>query len=352
MMRILHTSDWHLGSSLGGFDRADELFAQVERVCAIAEDRHVDVLLVAGDIFDCRQRQRLHEVTRRLARTLAPRVRAGLRVILLPGNHDYRDHFQMMRAMMELETGVPERVRIAEGYDNFEWDGVQFRILPYPDRELLERNQPSLADKVDLDGRNFSLSNILCDLLRDVTAPLDPKKPSVLAAHLLIKGVTTPSQKELSYNEDICLGRENLPTNVSYIALGHIHQPQTIDHVVPCWYSGSLDRMDLGERKDDKRVLLVEIDGSGLATVTDIPLDATPFDDIQVAASELENYAETYADRERAYVRVTVDLAPEDDHLKYLRRVRELFPRCLDIRLTGAYGTVANAGAPENPTDY
>jgi exonuclease SbcD len=351
-MRILHTSDWHLGATLGGYDRTEELFAQVERVCAIAEDRRVDVLLVAGDIFDCHRRQRLHEVTQRLARTLAPRVRAGLRVILLPGNHDFRDHFQMMRAMMELETGEPERVRIAEGYDKFEWDGVQFRILPYPDRELLERYQPSFADKADLDGRNFSLSNILCDLLRDVTAPLDPKKPSVLAAHLLIKGVTTPSQKELSYNEDICLGRENLPMNVSYIALGHIHQPQPIDHVVPCWYSGSLDRMDLGERKDNKRVVLVEIDDSGLATVTDIPLDATPFDDIQVPASELENFAESYADRERAYVRVTIDLTPEDDQLKYQRLARELFPRCLDVRFTGAYAAATGANALENPTDY
>jgi hypothetical protein len=99
-------------------------------------------------------------------------------------------------------------------------------------------------------------------------------------------------------------------------------------------------------------VLLVEIDDSGSATVTDIPLDATPFYDIQVASSELENYAESYADRERAYVRVTVDLAPEDDQLKYFRRVRELFPRCLDVRFTGAYVTAVNAGAPENPTNY
>src|SRR5262249_37550095 len=118
------------------------------------------------------------------------------------------------------------------------------------------------------------------------------------------------------------------------------------------WYSGSLDRMDLGERKDNKRVVLVEIDDSGLATVTDIPLDATPFDDIQVAASELENFAESYADRERAYVRVTINLTPEDDQLKYQRLARELFPRCLEVRFTGAYAAATSANALENPTDY
>jgi len=350
-MRILHTSDWHLGSRLYDFDRTDELFSQVERVCRIAKDNAVDVLLVVGDIFERMQRDRLNNTTQRLAKMLAPLVHEGMRVILVPGNHDFRDHFQMMRALLELELGATERLRVVRGYDEFEWDGVQFRILPYPEPELLERNRPSVAE-ADLDRRNFSLSNILCELLRKATSTLDPAKPSVLAAHLLIKGVTTPSQKELGYNEDICIGSENLPTNVSYIALGHIHQRQQIRHSIPCWYCGSLDRMDFGERNDDKFVQLVDIPDSGVAKIREVSLPVAHFDDIHVTSSDLESFAEKYRDREKAYVHITIDLAPEDDSIRLQRRARDLFPRCLDVRFAGAYAPVINAAAPENPRDY
>jgi len=351
-MRILHTSDWHLGLRLGTHDRTDELFTQVECICEIAAANEVDVLLVAGDIFERMQRERLHQVTQRLAKILTPFVQSGLRIILLPGNHDFRDHFQMMRAMIELETGKPERVRVAEGYDEFEWDGVQFCLLPYPDSTQLERYGIDFLRQEGLEQRNKSLSDVLGELLRNVTAKLDPAKPSVLAAHLLIKGVMTPSQKELSYNEDICLGRESLPTNVSYIALGHIHQSQKIEHSVPCWYSGSIDRMDSGEREDNKSVLLVDITSLGPARVTPLKLEPSLFADICVSASELERYAESFSNREKTYTRITINLAPEDDQSKFRRRVYEIFPRCLNVQFTGAYPTATNAKLPENPTDY
>jgi Icc-related predicted phosphoesterase len=77
-MRILHTSDWHLGSRLYDFDRTEELFSQVERVCQIARDNNVDVLLVVGDIFermllrDSEKRRNLNRSKRKNLNTRRP----------------------------------------------------------------------------------------------------------------------------------------------------------------------------------------------------------------------------------------------------------------------------------------
>jgi exonuclease SbcD len=124
-MRILHTSDWHLGKKLKTFDREDEQFTQVEHVCRLTEDHNVDVLLIAGDIFDVSpaRAKQLPSLTRRLADMLKPRLEAGLHVVLLPGNHDDREHFRMMHALLNLDAQAQTRLHVV-------WTRMVFEINP------------------------------------------------------------------------------------------------------------------------------------------------------------------------------------------------------------------------------
>ncbi len=337
-----------------GFDRTGELFDQVRQVCRICEEQGVDVLLVAGDIFERLQRQRLHDVTKDLCGILAPYIRNGLRVVMVPGNHDYRDHFRLMKSLLELEQGCAGRVCVSQGCDIFEIDGVQFAVVPYPERELLERagEKNSAAGKTGAGERNQALSVILSDVVREVAERLDPTRPSVFVTHVQVYGVKTPSERELTYRDDICLSRESLPLNVSYIALGHIHQAQQIAHVVPCWFSGSFDRMDLGERDDEKCVLIVDVTGPGPATVTRYPIETTPFFEISTLSDDLEDLAAGFADRERAYVRLNVECASGTNPLEVDRRARELFPRCVEFNKVGERLTPAATNTPSSPGDY
>jgi DNA repair protein SbcD/Mre11 len=358
-MRLLHTSDWHLGSRLHGHDRTDELFRQVGRVCDIAEDKGVDVLLVAGDIFECRSRQSAHEVTKRLSQVLSPHIRRGLRVVLLPGNHDDRIHFRMMRALLELEHGCCERIRVVSDRDDFlfEMAGVQFAALPYPAGEVLEKySEQPVAGSTGAAERNKSRSAILADLVRDLTAMLKPGIPAVFVTHINVEGVTAESGKEIgNYDQDINLALKALPHNVSYIALGHIHQQQQIkSHPIPCFYSGSFDRMDFGEWKEGKGVLLVDIPDRGPATVTPLPLEPTPFYDLHVTSAELDGLAEVYdADRERAFVRLTVERAADDNMLVLHRLAKQIFPRLVDgVRWSGDHSPQAGVFTPPNARDY
>jgi exonuclease SbcD len=350
-MRLIHTSDWHLGMDYYRRDRSDELFRQVEQVCNLARAKEADVLLIAGDIFECRTKERTHETTKRLARTLAPFVRDGLHVILIPGNHDDREHFRMMHSLLDLERGERERVHVISDREDFffEIDGVQFVTIPYPARELLEPNRAELSGV----QREVALNARVAELVRNWTARLDPSRPSVFATHINVEGVTLASGKESTYLEDLKLARGDLPTNVSYIALGHIHQPHPIEHAVPCHYSGSFDRMDMGEWKEEKCVLMVDIPTTaGPATVTPLKLEATPFYDIIASSAGLDELPKWYTDCDRAFVQIQIECTEDDDTVALCRRVNEIFPRCIKVSFVGDDPTPLSTNAPAQPRNY
>jgi exonuclease SbcD len=346
-MRILHTSDWHLGLKLGGYDRTDELFGQVDRICQLAEEKKADVLLVAGDVFVSRS----PEVTKRLADLLSPYIRRGLHVILVRGNHDKPDHFQMMRALLLMEQGETERVHIVQTRAIIEINGVQFAIVPYPTPELLE---PHRVNVVGATERHVALSTAYADLVRAVGGALKPSMPAVFVCHVNVAGVTTPSDREITYDDDIRLGRQDLPllNNLAYVALGHIHQCQEIPHTVPCWYSGSIDRMDMGERDDQKHVLLVDVGKKGPAKVTQLPLEATPFYDLSITSGDLETLGEQYPDLDRAFVRLKVECDAADEPAALHRHAHEICKRCLNVTLTGEGIPSMSAGSPTSPGDF
>ena len=166
-MRILHTSDWHLGHKNYKCDRTDELFQQVEYICQLTTQHQVDVLLVAGDIFALLESEayKQPQLTKRLAEKLAPYVQQGLHVILVPGNHDNREHFKMMHSLLALEQKESDRVHIIQTREIITIKGVQFAIIPYPIPELLEPDRPDATGKTE---RNVVLSTAYANLVRGV----------------------------------------------------------------------------------------------------------------------------------------------------------------------------------------
>lgn len=351
-MKIIHTADWHLGSNWRGHDRTDELFGQVEQICEIVRREKADVLLVAGDIFERVGRDKLHEVSVRLAGKIKSLVEIGVHVVLVPGNHDLRGHFAELKSYLQLNGGESERVHIAEKIvEIFDIAGVQFVCLPYPERELLEKwNAERAEQNLGKEERNRFLSNNLVEIVREINQEwIDPTQPAVFAAHLQIDGVSI-GEKELHYNDDLCLSRQDLPTNVAYIALGHIHQQQKIPHSVPTWYCGSFDCLNVGEIADEKGVLLVEINGTTDAKVREIPLAVTPFVDLKICASELEEKAQELADGKRIYGRVEIDCAADADTIVVRREARKIFP-CCKITLVGEAFQTASVGTLSDPHD-
>lgn len=345
-MKFIHTADWHLGLRLGAHDLTEIQFAQIERIVGFCQEHQAEVLVVAGDVFE--KRTGLAALTKRLAAILKPQIERGLHVILVPGNHDDREHFRMMRTLLNVEDDSQKRLHIVEKQENFELCGVQWGIVPYPDRDSLAQYLQNQGDQsAGTEARNQALSTAYSQLVAGVAANFSPQKPAVLVAHITVAGVTTPSEMELSYNQDIRIGSRDLPSNVAYIALGHIHQKQQIsgDNVVPTFYSGNLDRYNRGERHDPKKgVWLVEIPTAVArphAQTTWLDLPVTPFHDITIRAEEVESLPEKYSDLDRAFVHVTLDCSQTLDPIKARRRVYELCARVLDCVTTGEGATSA-----------
>ena len=112
-MRILHTSDWHVGRTVRGRSRADEHRAVLDEIAGIAHEREVDLILVAGDQFDTGAPSAESEAI--VYRALLDLAATGAHVVVLAGNHDNPRRWAAIRPLLELGNVAPRRPGDAPG---------------------------------------------------------------------------------------------------------------------------------------------------------------------------------------------------------------------------------------------
>ncbi len=343
-MRIIHTADWHLCDRLGRLDRTNDLNARVERVAELCEAHAADVLLIAGDLFS--EQASVDDMTRALTRmheVFAPFFARGGAVLAITGNHDRDGRINMVRAGMTLAApaagrGAPlpggrmylvnsRAIATLAGADG---EPVQFVLVPYP---FACRYDLSAAEYRTREEENRLLHGRVAEWVRAaVNQPeFDPRRPTVLTAHLYVRGAQVHRLYNLTERDDVVFDVADLNPTWAYAALGHIHQPQTLGGLPHVRYPGSLDRLAFDEMHDGHGVLLVEVGRGGLmGEPVHLPLPATPFRSIALMdpAAELPALEARFPDRETAIVRVTVGPGPcaisRDEIARTLRR---LFPR-------------------------
>lgn len=352
-MKLLHTGDWHLGRVTGGVDRTGDLFARLEELGQVLDAEQVDVLLVAGDVFDEARGDRLPPLLRRLGAFLAPRVADGLQAVFVAGNHDREHMFPLLRAASGLfGPAAAERVTFAERPTLLRVpsragdEQLQVLCLPYPTGfryDLAARSWPSP------EARRRELADAVRTRIAELTATADrtaPGVPAVLVGHFLVRGVTVgPYGYCLSEADDVPVERGDLPS-YAYVALGHIHQPQTVG-AAHIRYAGSIERMDQGEAADDKSAVLVTLDPSGTAAYQTVPLDATPFRRVEAAdEADLEAARAALVDPDRTMVSLRLRVAPTTSIGVLLARARALFPRLYGAPTILTPPPRAGAGAP------
>jgi exonuclease SbcD len=346
-MKVLHTADWHLGDRLGRIDRTDDLRRAVERVADYCARRRVDVLLVAGDLFsELARPDGLREAIRHVQETFRGFLRDGGTIVTLTGNHDNENFCQTLCHAMSLaapaadEPGTlvppgrlylasqPTFLRLADRAGG----EVQFVLMPYPtptrylDREESQRYH-------SLEEKNKHLQSAYSAALAGIRAHprFDARLPAVLSAHVHVRGGEVSTLFRISEQEDVVFESDDLPADFAYVALGHIHKPQCIGGHAHVRYSGSIERMDLGESGDNKGVVLFEVGPGGLCGEPEVlPLEATPVYEVEVRnpRDELPLLASSYADAERALVHIKLKYTAGVDNLdETLRELEKIFPR-------------------------
>jgi exonuclease SbcD len=374
-MRILHTGDWHLADRLGRIDRTDDLRRAVERVGDYCAQEKVDVLLVAGDLFsELAGAEALRDTIRHLQEVFGGFLRDGGTMLTLTGNHDKENFCQTLRHAMSLaapgsdEPGAlipPGRLYLATApslirvEDRASGVPVQFLLMPYPTPTRYLEDEA--AQKYQgLDEKNRHLMRAFTDKLHALreSEHFNPELPAVLAAHIAVRGSELPTLFRLSDQEDIVFSDADLPTGFAYVALGHIHKAQCLGGQPHVRYSGSIERMDLGESLDDKSVVLFDIGPEGLlGEPWTLPLESTPVYEVHILSpkDELPGLRERHSDAKRHLVKIACTYtAGVDNREETLRELEQMFPRWYDRQITesSALGATLHVGEPSRAKSF
>ena len=301
-MKILHTSDWHLGKKLEGFSRLPEQRAALRELTAGVKKLRPDVLLVAGDIYDTSTPAAEAE---QLFFEAAIELAALTRVVIVAGNHDDASRLSAPSPLARLNNiyligGLDNGNLCAgeteggTGYIRFFIGGEKLNIaaLPFPAATLLESAgfEGALGDKI-------AAAVAAC-------SSCFGEGVNVFLSHLFVTGgVAGGGERELG--SALLLPPDILPSEADYIALGHIHRCQKIGGRPNAWYSGSLLPYSFDDTAE-KGYLLYDTD---LGEVTRYPLAAgRPL--LKLAASDFEGALTALEAHPEALVQLLYDGPP------------------------------------------
>lgn len=282
-MKILHTSDWHLGSSLYGQKRYDEFEAFLNWLSRLIRDEQIDVLLVAGDIFDTSTPSNralgLYYQFLNLA-TAIP----GLQIIITAGNHDSPSLINAPQQLLKplhihVFGSIPENPEneILVINDHLDQPSLIVCAVPYlRDRDIrLSEPGESIEDKT----RKLEIG--VQDHYRQVTSIAKAKRdelggniPIVAMGHLFVSGGKTVDEdgvRELYVGNLARIQAENLCEGIDYFALGHLHVPQIVSGNDSIRYCGSPIALGFGDAGQQKQVAIVDF-GLGNPVIRTIPV--------------------------------------------------------------------------------
>jgi exonuclease SbcD len=345
-MRLLHTADWHLGDRLGRISRTEDLRRAVERVARFCEQEKVDVLLIAGDLFsELSRTDELRASVQHLSKVFQAFLLNNGTIVALTGNHDNENFCRTMREVLRLAdpdvdrpgTLVPAgRLYLAPEPTFFrladrDRQEVQFVLMPFPtpSRYLDEPKQRYR----NLEEKHQVLRAAYTDRLQSIrkSTSLRLRVPTVLAAHIHVQGAVLSNLFRITDQESIVFPDSAIPADWAYVALGHIHRPQCLRGLPHVRYSGSIERLDLGERADQKSAVLVDIGPDGRRCEPRLlPLDATPIYEVRISnpRKELQRLPVKYPDAGRALVKYHVTFEAGKDNLQeILADLQRIFPR-------------------------
>ncbi len=325
-MRLLHTSDWHIGRTLHGTELLAEQEAVLAGLARVVAEESVDVVLVAGDVYD--RAVPSADATAVLDRVVGRLLAAGAAVVMTPGNHDSARRLGTFSGLLSAaglhvraSTGrLDEPVLLTDEHGD-----VAVYGLPFLEPEVARHELGVGGGRSHEAVVGAAMERVRSDLF------LRPGTRSVVLAHAFVGGgVASDSER------DICVGGVDLvPASVfdgvDYVALGHLHRPQTLSPRMR--YSGSPLAYSFGEAGQQKQAWLVDLDAQGLAGVRPVVLP-TPRE-LTVLTGTLADLLDDPAHRpvEDHFLsaRLTDAVRPVDP----MRRLQSRFPHCVHLEWTG-----------------
>lgn len=328
-MRIAHLSDLHLGRVFHGAPLIEDQREALSAVVAALRERRVEVLLIAGDLYDRALPGR--EAVRLLDEFLRT-VNEDLRVpvIAIAGNHDSAEHlgfgaWLFSRGDLHVRGRVdrdPAPITLDDAHGE-----VTFYPLPYVEPEGV-RDLVDLGDDAPLTHRG-AVSALLDQARRH--ARENGVTRAVVISHAFVVGASPPEESRRSERSLYLGGAGAVPASdfagFDYAALGHLHRPQSLTERVR--YAGSLMKYSFDEVGHDKGFTLVDLGPGGALSVEHVPIK--PRRDLAALSGPLDRLltAPEHAHAEGCFV--SVELTDHPPPLQAVERLRARFPHVAEV---------------------
>lgn len=285
-LKIIHTADWHLGQSFFGYDRQPEHTAFLKWLAETVADRQIDVLLIAGDVFDVAnpsasaQRQFYHFLKE------INLANPGLQVVVVAGNHDSAARLEAPNPLLEelgiAVVGVVKRNELGEIDFNSlllplrHRDGsVQAYCMAVP---FLRQGDYPPTDQKDQNTYVAGVERMYRSLYEFAKEKAGTELPLVAMGHLHVLGAELSDDDR---SERVIMGglesvtSDSFPRELAYTALGHIHKAQKVGGREEVRYSGSPLPMSFSETNYRHQVVLVTLDGRTPASIEPLIIPQT-----------------------------------------------------------------------------
>ena len=346
-MRLLHTSDWHLGRSFHGASLLDEQAEALDRIVELAREAAVDLVVIAGDLYD--RAIPPAEAVSLFTDTLARLRSAGIAVVAIAGNHDSHVRVSVYDPLLSA-LGVTIRGAVSRAAEPVlvlpAAGGAAVAVYPLPYLEpvvdgprLLAASAPEgcdSAEEVALElpsgtPARFSHEATTRLALQGIRRDLErrPGTRSVLVAHTFVAGGQgSDSERELSVGQVDRVSVEAF-AGFDYVALGHLHGSQQLDGPRLA-YSGTPLPYSFSEERHRKSVRIVELAADGTPVVEVVPLGVGR--SLQTIEGTLATLCSDPSFEGAREARVRAILTDEALPLQAMARLRERFPHAVELR--------------------
>jgi len=351
-MRLIHTSDWHLGRTLHGESLLEHQSVFLDWLLGQATGHRVDAVVVAGDVYD--RAVPPTDAVALLDQTLVRFFRAGIPVVLTSGNHDSAVRLGFASGLSEA-AGIHLRTRVEDiarpVIIRDEHGEVGIYGIPYllPDAVMAE---------LGAERSHASVLAAACERIRADAAARGLRRTVVMAHALVTGGQVSESERDIRVG-----GIGDAPARVlagcSYLALGHLHGQQRVDAggTTSARYSGSPLAFSFSERDHRKSVTLADIAGDGTVVTQLLPTPVPrPLREVRGRLDELLARADgDLADLAGAWVKAV--LTDQARPVAPMERLRERWPHtiALDFQpeggLTGPDADLARLAEVVDPVE-
>ncbi|MFH1831686.1 MAG: exonuclease subunit SbcD [bacterium] len=271
MITIYHTADLHFGiENYGKIDQKTGIHSRLldfkeslDECINQAIKEQIDLFLLCGDAYKSAYPTPTQQ--KLLIQSLLKLHKAGIPVVIIIGNHDHPLSFGKANALDILDYFPLDTFYVFSKPDSItittKNGPIQIVGVPWPTRStLITHDQHHFKDHKDI--ANY-LSEKVGQLIQAFADKLNPNLPAILAGHLTVSsGVFSGSEKTAIFGTDpVFLPSQLALSPFDYVALGHLHRYQNLNTngTIPLIYSGSLERIDFGERKEEKGYCKIQI---------------------------------------------------------------------------------------------